>query len=386
MRSLAVYAALIALAGCDENVSANSVDRQPPPPSVDVAAPMIKPIVEWDEYTGQFEAQTEVDVRARVSGYLESVHFKDGQIVTKGQLLYVIDRRPFEAALARAEAVEARARSQLKLADLTLKRGEALLKRKVIAENELDVRRANRAVAIADLSAAEADRRLAELDLGFATIKAPLTGRISDTRVDVGNVISGGTTDSTLLTTIVSLDPIYFRFDASEADVLRYRRLNSEGRRPSSRDNPNPVYVRLMDETKWKRKGVMNFVDNRLDRNSGTIRARASFPNPDYFISPGMFGRLRLIGSSEYEAILLPDESILSDQARKIVMTVDEKGMVSGKPVVLGPIVDGLRVIRSGLTKGDKVVVRGIQRARPGQQVAPVKVTIGPSGKIVPSE
>ena len=387
-RALVLVAALGLASACDEGGVADRADAQAsrPPPPVDVATPLIKEITEWDEYTGQFEAVESVEIRARVSGYLEEVHFRDGQVVEKGDLLYVIDRRPFEAELARAKAAEQRALAELNLADIQLKRGEELVKRRVISIDELDTRSASRAVAAADVVAAQADIRLAELNLSFAEIKAPLTGRISDTTVDVGNLISGGTADSTLLTTIVSLDPIYFVFDASEADSLRYRRLSQQGRRPSSRENPNPVFVRLMDETNWTRYGEMNFVDNRQDPNSGTMRARAVFPNPDHLLTPGLFGRLRLIGSSEYEAMLLPDAAILSDQSRKIVMTVDEAGLVAAKMIELGPISDGLRIVRSGLSPDDRVVVRGVQRARPGQPVTAATVTISSDGNLLPLE
>ena len=385
---LAAPLVAVLLGACDEAGVAQSSPQtaERPPPAVDVARPLVKAIVEWDEYTGRFEAAQSVEIRARVSGYLDEVLFMEGQIVEQGQLLYVIDRRPFVAELARAQAQERRAKAQLDLADLKLKRGQTLVERRVISVDELDERKADRAVAFADLVAAQADVRLAELNLSFAEIKAPLSGRISDTQVDVGNLISGGSADSTLLTTIVSLDPIYFAFDASEADSLRYRRLKVESLRPSSRDTPNPVYVRLMDETDWTRRGEMNFVDNRQDPNSGTIRVRAVFENPDLLITPGLFGRLRLIGSNEYDAVLLPDEAILSDQSRKIVMTVDQEGLVSAKVVELGPIVDGLRVIRSGLSIEDRVVVRGVQRARPGQPVTPEAVTIGPNGDLVSAE
>ncbi len=386
---LGLAAPLLALllGACDEASVAKSGDAPAAaPPPVDVARPLVKSIVEWDEYTGQFEAAQSVEIRARVSGYLDEVHFREGQIVEKDQLLYVIDRRPFVAELARAQAQERRAKAQLDLADLKLKRGQTLVERRVISVDELDERKANRAVAFADLVAAQADVRLAELNLNFTEIRAPLTGRISDSEVDIGNLISGGSADSTLLTTVVSLDPIYFAFDASEADSLRYRRLKGKGLRPSSRENPNPVYVRLMDETTWARKGEMNFVDNRQDPNSGTIRVRAVFENPDLLLTPGLFGRLRLIGSNEYEAILLPDKAVLSDQSRKIVMTVDQEGLVSAKVVELGPVVDGLRVIRSGLSAEDRVVVRGVQRARPGQPVTAEPVTIGPNGELVSAE
>jgi len=348
------------------------------PMPVDVAAPLVKKVVEWDEYTGRFEAVKKVEVRARVSGYLESVHFADGQMVETGDLLFVIDPRPFDAALAGKKAALANAQSQLELAEIELKRAERLGQTQTASREIIDRRRAAKKQAEANVAVAESAVRSATLDLEFTQVRAPIDGRISDRKVDVGNLVSGGTAQSTLLTTIVSLDPIYFVFDASEADFLRYSRLNQEGSRVSSREHPNPVFVRLMDEKLWTRSGSMNFVDNALDPNSGTIRGRAVFNNPGNFLSPGVFGRLRLLGSAEYEAVLIPDEAIVSDQSDKIVMTVDKAGKVVPKNVTLGPIIDGLRVIRSGISDSDKIIINGIQRARPGAIVKPEPATIRP--------
>lgn len=340
-------------------------------PPVTVANPVVKKVTEWDEYTGRFEAVERVEIRARVSGYLDSVHFRDGEIVEKGDLLYVIDPRPFEAALVQAQAEIERATAELSFAAKELERGEQLVKNRTISRAQVDTRRSARNVAAAELKAARGALQLAQLELEFTQITAPVSGRVSSTRIDVGNLVSGGTTQSTLLTTIVSIDPIFFVFDASEADFLKYARLNQDGSRDSSRDADNPAYVRLMDETEWTRRGAMNFVDNELGQGSGTIRGRAVFDNPSGIITPGLFGRLRLLGSGEYTATLVPDNVILSDQSRKIVMTVDNEGTVVPKFVTLGPVIDGLRVIRSGLTGEDRVIINGIQRARPGGKVTP---------------
>lgn len=356
------------------------------PMPVEVATPLQKKVTEWDEYTGRFETTKRVEVRARVSGYLESVHFQDGQLIGEGDLLFVIDPRPFEAELAGARAQLAVAKSQLALADVELKRAENLGRTQAASRALVDQRRAAREQAEAGVAVAEAEVREAELNVEFTQVRSPITGRISNRQVDVGNLVSGGTSQSTVLTTVVAMDPIYFVFDASEADFLRYSRLNIEGTRVSSRERANPVYVRLMDEDRWERLGKMNFVDNVLDPNSGTIRGRAIFDNPDFFLTPGVFGRLRLLGSSEYEALLLPDDAILSDQSRKVVMTVDDKGVVTPKPVTLGPLIDGLRVIRAGIEPTDRVVIKGIQRARPGATVKPepgkisVRQTGSPAG------
>ena len=210
----------------------------------------------------------------------------------------------------------------------------------------------------------------------FTQIKAPFAGRIGDRKIDIGNLVSGGSSGATLLATIVTEDPIYFEFDGSEADYLKYVRLSQAGTRPSSRDAPNQVFVKLMDEVKWTHSGRMNFVDNQLDPNSGTVRGRAVLTNAGSVFQPGMFGRLRLIGSGQYDALLLPDEAIVSDQSTKLVMVVAEDGTVTPHPVVLGPKVDGLRVIKSGIAAADKVVISGLTRARPGAKVTPQPGTI----------
>lgn len=351
------------------------------PPPVDVAEPVVKPVVEWDEYTGRFEAVDRVEIRARVSGYMQSVHFRDGQMVEAGDLLFIIDPRPFEAELARLQADLERAKTEVDLALRRLERGERLIQTRAIPEEELDIRRSDVARTRAEVQATEALIRRAELDIEFTQVRTPIAGRISNRRVDVGNLISGGTEQSTLLTTVITLDPIYFEFDISEADHLRYVRLSRSGERESSRETANPVFVRLMDESEWTRKGEMNFVDNELSRASGTMRGRALFANPDLVLAPGMFGRMRLIGAAEREAMLLPDEAILADQSRKLVLTVDGEDTVVPKFVELGPVIDGLRVIRTGLEPGDRVIVNGLVRARPGAKVTPVPVEIAPSGQ-----
>jgi len=375
-RSCAIaVVSLSLLAACDQPAS-DSAAAAPPALPVDVARPVVKEVTEWDFYTGRFEAIEYVDVRARVSGYLRDVHFRDGQTVNKGDLLFSIDPRPFEAALAGARAEVARAEAEVELADLSLRRAERLLQSSAGSRERVENRRADKLTAEAELAGAIAAEREAALELEFTRITSPITGRISDRRVDVGNLISGGSTQTATLATIVSLDPIYFVFDASEADYLKYARLSRTGDRPSSRDAANPVFVRLIDESGWDRQGQMDFVDNAFDPGSGTIRGRAIFDNPDLVLTPGLFGRMRLIGSGAYTAVLLPDEAILSDQSRKIVLTVDGDGTVAVRPVVLGPVIDGLRVIRSGLDAGDNVIVRGVQRARPGRKVVPQQVAI----------
>ncbi len=343
----------------------------PPPPTVTVAQPVVKRITEWDEYTGRFVAKQRVEVRARVSGYLDSVHFAEGQLVDAGQLLFVIDQRPFVAQVERARADVARAQTQSKLAQLEFERGQRLEKSRAMSRETLEERRAERDSAQAQVEAAQAVQRAAELDLGFTEVRAPMAGRVSDIRIDVGNVISGGTADSTLLTTIVSLDPIELEFEASESELMRYTRLDSEGRRKSSRDVQNPVEARLIDEEGWPHRGRMTFVDNELDPVTGTMLGRATFPNPDHVLLPGMFARARLYGEGEHEAILIPDAAVVSDQATKLVMVVHPDNLVEARPVVLGGLYEGLRIVREGLAAEERIVVNGVQRAHSGQPVTP---------------
>jgi membrane fusion protein, multidrug efflux system len=352
----------------------------PPAPPVIVAAPLSKKVIQWDEYTGRFEAQAQVDVRARVSGFIDHVHFKDGQIVKAGDLLFTIDRRPYELAVDAARAEVARAGAQVALAENEVDRAEGLTRNQTITLRDLDTRKSNLAVAKAGQAAAEANLKTAQLNLEWTQVRASISGRISDKRIDPGNLIAGGNAGATLLTTIVSIDPIRFLFEASEADYLRYVRQAASGARPSGRDTPNPVQVRLTDETEWKREGVMEFVDNALNTRSATIRGRAVFGNADQLLTPGAFGRMRLYGG-EIDAMLVPDSVLVSDQTRKVVMTVGPDNKVVPKPVTLGPLVEGLRVIRSGLSTGDKVIIQGLANpvVRPGVTVTPQTGEIKPA-------
>jgi len=350
------------------------------PPPVTVSNPLQRDIVEWDEYTGQFAAVDYVEIRARVSGYLTEIHFADGEIVKKGDLLFVIDPRPFEIARDSAEAQIAQAQARLDLANSQLQRTSELRRSDFAPQSTLDERRAETRSATAALETARAALRSAELDLEFSHITAPVSGRVSQHLVSIGNLVSGGATGTpTLLTTIVSLDPIHFFFDMSEADFLAYQRAVASGRLGSTRDSSLIAEVRLADETAWKRQGILDFVDNSVDRSAGTIRARAVFANPDFFITSGQFGRLRLPGSERYEAILIPDSALVTDQSRKIVMTVKDDGTVEPRVVRPGPIVDGLRVIRDGLGPKDIIIINGLVRARPGAKVTPQPGKIEPA-------
>jgi len=359
------------LAGCDRKPAANS----PPPPTVTVAHPLQKSITEWDEYTGRFTALETVEIRARVSGFIDSVHFHEGQIVKKDDLLFVIDQRPYQIAVELAKADIQRAQSKLDIATDDVNRATPLVQSKTLTEREFDTRQSVQRDAAGQLASANAALKQAQLNLEWTEVRAPIAGRISDKRVDAGNLITGGQTGATLLSVIVSIDPIHFVFDGSETDFLHYLRLAAAGTRPSSRDAPNPVAVRLADETEFSHMGRMDFVDNTINPKTGTIRGRAIFDNKDGFLTPGFFGRLRLFGGS-HDALLIPDGAIASDQASKIVFTVAEDGTVGTKRVELGPIIDGLRVIRSGLAPTDRIVIDGLPRARPGQKVTAEDGTI----------
>jgi membrane fusion protein, multidrug efflux system len=355
----------------------------PPPPKVVVSKPIAKRIPRWDEYTGRFEPMEQVEVRPRVSGFIDQIHFKDGQIVKKDDVLFTIDPRPYQIAYDSTKADVKKAKAQVVFAQADYERGEQLVNSRTIPVKELDQRRANLDTTTATVQSADAALRNAELNLEWTQVRAPLGGRISDRKVDVGNLVAGGQgTTTTLLTTIVRLDPIYFVFEASEADYLRYSRLAAAGGRESSRGAPTPVEINLSDETNWPHRGVMNFVDNRLNSRAGTIRGRAILGNANMFLTPGTFGRGRLYGG-DIDAVLIPDQAVSSDQASKVVMTVGPDNKIVPKPVMLGPMAEGLRIITSGLAATDQVVISGIANpfVRPGAVVDPVPGEIKTAAK-----
>lgn len=363
---LAVAATALLLAACREQQA-----EAPPPaaPQVTVAQPIVREVEEWDEYTGRFVPVERVEVRARVSGYLDDLQFQEGAIVEQGDLIAIIDQRPFEITVRNAEAAVAEARAAADLARIELERIDRLRNSPAFSQDRLDERQANVRATNAQLARAQAELARAELDLEFSEIRAPITGRIGGYEVTEGNLIVGGEQGGTLLTTIVSVDPIYFEFDVSEADFLRYNRLNLEGTRITSRDNPNPVQLRLQDESDFVHHGRMNFVANELAQMTATLQGRAVFDNPDGFFQPGQFATARLIGRSRYEAMLVPDEVVLSDQSRRFVYVVNGENKVERRWVELGPIIDNLRVVRDGLGADESLVVGGLQRVRPGAEV-----------------
>jgi RND family efflux transporter MFP subunit len=370
---------ILVLSACNQN----QVQKPPapPPPAVSIANPLEKEVVEWDEYTGRFDAVDLVEVRARISGVLDEVKFKDGAIVKQDDLLFVIDPRPFQRVLDRDRAALQGAKVAVEFSGKDLERAKPLLANATISQQVFDQRTQAVRTAEANVLSAEASVRSAELDVEFTQIHAPITGRISRKYVTEGNYLTGGSGSGTLLTTIVSTDPIYFYFDISEADFLKYKRLGELGLRPSSRDNPNPVELGLQNDEGFPYKGKINFIDNRIDQNTGSLRGRAVFSNPDGLFQPGLFARVRMAGSGRYNAILLPDAAVATDQSNRFVFVVADDGTVSTKPVVLGPIIDGLRVIRSGVSTADWVIVNGVQRARTGIKVRPEKTVIGQTQK-----
>jgi RND family efflux transporter MFP subunit len=344
----------------------------PPAPVVTVAKPVVKEMQEWSDFTGQFEARESVEVRARVSGYLESVNFTDGQLVKKGDLLFVIEPRPFELALQTAKAQLAQTEAQVQLAQQQLDRTAQLRKNDYATKETYDERVSQLAIATASRDAALAAVNNAQLNLDYTRVTAPVSGRMGRHEVSVGNLVMGGTSSTTLLTTIVSLDPIWLTFNVSEGDGMTYKRLVQRGEVKSARDNAVEVQGQLMDEHNWTLKGTIDFVDNQYDRSSGTIRVRASFPNPDLFITPGQFGRVRVPMSQLKPTMLVPDAAVVTDQSVKLLFTVAPDGSVVPKPVDLGPVTDdGLRIIKSGITPEDQVIINGLLRARPGAKVTP---------------
>jgi len=370
---LAALMALALLAGV-LGAAAPAMAQQPPQAiPVVVAKPIAKRFANWDEYSGRFEAVNTAEVRARVSGFIEKIHFKDGQLVKEGDLLFSLDRRAYEIAVESAKADVARVEAQLEFNAADVERAEPLAKSKTISDQSFDQRKANLSVARAQLQAAQAALKTAELNLEWTEVRAPISGRISDRKLDVGNLVAGGAAASTsLLSTIVSLDPIHFLFDVSEADFLRYARLFMSGARGPSRDLSNPVRIKLADEDKFGHEGRMDFVDNQLNARSGTLRGRAVVDNKGDLLAPGLFGRLQLF-AGEVDGLLIPDNAVVSDQARKIVFLVGDDNVVKPAPVTLGAIVDGLRVVKSGLRGEDQIIVDGLANpgVRPGAKVAP---------------
>ncbi len=333
-------------------------------PQVTVAPAIERVVADWDEFTGHFEAVNSVEVRPHVGGFVDRVGFVEGAMVHQGDVLFVIDQRPYKAELARAEAVLAQARTRNQLAGMEVERAQKLVNSQAISREELDARTSGRAEGDAGVRAAEAAVRVARLNMEWTVVRAPISGRVGRAEITAGNLVQGGPPSPTLLTTIVSLDPIYVYFDTDEAAYLKYMAATSAG--PKGR----AVLIGLANETGFPHEARLNFVDNRVDGTSGTIRARAVLPNADRLFTPGLFARVRLLGSDRHLATMVQDQAIGTDQDRKFVLVLKNDSTVEYRPVVTGRVVDGLRTVQSGLKPGERVVINGLMRVRPGMKVA----------------
>lgn len=371
---------LLAAAGLTVVAAACSKPAPPPPtPQVTVAPAAGRDISDSDEFTGHFESVHAVEIRPRVSGFVQRVVFTEGATVRRGDLLFVIDPRPYEAEVARAEAELARARTRAELATAEYERAQRLVATQAISREELDARSSGRAEGDAAIRAAEAAVTTARLNLEWTTVRAPIAGRVGRAAVTPGNLVQAGPPAATLLTTIVSVDPIYVYFDTDEQAYLKYVRSIA------GRGGKQPVHVGLANETGFPHEGRLDFVDNRLDPNAGTIRLRAVVPNGSRLFAPGLFARVRLGGGSRYPATLIQDQAVGTDQDRKFVLVLKPDSSVEYRPVTIGRLVDGLRVVTSGLEPGEQVVVNGLMRVRPGMKVLATRTTMRPDSATLAS-
>lgn len=362
-----LFAALLPVASCRPPAAAPP--PAPPPPQVSVVEAVEKEVVEWDEYTGRMDAKESVEIRARVSGYLDKIHFEEGKTVKTGDLLFTIDKRPYEAEHAAAAAEMEQAQTKAELAQMDFGRAGKLIQSKAVSQEEFDTRAKAAAEARSAVKAADARQAIARLNLDFTEVRSPITGRISRAQVTVGNLIIGGTSGTTLLTTVVSMDPIYAYADVDERASLKYRRLAATGERESAVNTRIPCQMGLSDEPGFPHEGIIDFVDNRINAGSGSVTARAVFANPKSLFAPGMFVRVRVPGSGKYKAILIPDRALATDQAQRFVYVVGEDSKARFRPVTVGPMIDGLRVVTSGLKAGEKVITEGIINVRPDAPV-----------------
>lgn len=370
----ASLAAVAALPGA----CSSAPPEAPAAPLVSVAYPLQRNVVDWDDYVGRFEAIQDVEVRPRVSGQITRIGFRDGLKVGKGQFLFEIDPRPYQAALAQARAEEARAAATLANARTEFAREQELLGENAVSREEYEQKLAAQRTALASLDAARAAVRQRALDLEFTSVRSPIAGQVSNKRVALGDTVTAG---QTLLTRVVTIDPIWFSFDGAESFYLKYVRLEQAGERQSSRYAPNPIEIQLADEPDYRWRGRMVFVDNAIDPGSGTIRAHAEVANPNGFLVPGLFGRARLLGSGTYRGLLIPDEAIVTDQTRRLVYVVGKDGKVAARNVETGPLVEGLRVVKTGLAPRERVVLDGLARLQPGSPVRVKLIEMHPRAK-----
>jgi RND family efflux transporter MFP subunit len=364
---------LLSSGGCGKSGGSQTA---PPPPQVSVAQVLQKRVKDWDEFTGRLQAVETVEIRPRVSGYIDRVAFTEGKVVKRGELLFVIDPRPYKADYDRAAADLKRFKTSLELASIEQKRVQHLKESGAVSQEELDERSSTVAQVEANVAGAAAALESAELNMSFTTVTSPIDGRVSRAEVTRGNLVTGGSNGGTFLTSVVSIDPIYLYFEGDEATYLRYIQMARAGERPSSRDAPNPVRVGLANEEGFPHVGTMDFVDNQVNPQTGTIRARAVLQNKDGLYIPGLFARVQLLGSGEYSAILIDDRAVNTDQDQKYVLLLGPDNKIEYRRVKLGRVIDGLRIVRAGLKPGDVIVVNGAQRVHPGITVAPQKVAM----------
>lgn len=368
---------VIALAFTTEDTDNNENNPVVAAMPVEVASPLFEKITEWDEYTGRFEASNRVEVRARVSGFLESVNFEDGQMVKKGDVLFTLDDRPYRIALDQANADYGQAKASLTTAQDNFDRVQSLHESGAVSIEEYDRRKQALEFALASIQLSQAKVDNAKLNLEFTKVTAPIAGLVSRDKVNLGNLIDGGSSHSTLLTTIVATSPIYFYFTGSEADYLRYVRLARNGERKGVRSGGIPVFIKLQDEDDFVHEAKMDFVDNEIDTSTGTIESRAVLENKDHLLEPGMFGKARLMGSAEHEAIMVPDNIIGTNQSLRFVYVLEADNTVTTKNVTLGPLhSNGLRIVRDGITPEDKLITNNIQKIRPGIAVTPTETSL----------
>ncbi|MDQ3138171.1 MAG: efflux RND transporter periplasmic adaptor subunit [Gemmatimonadota bacterium] len=375
-RSLALLATLGwsgSLVGC-----AAEPPPPPPPPAITVAAVLERDITEWDEFSGRLEAVNEVEIRPRVSGFIRRVSFAEGREVRRGDLLFEIDPRPYQADLARAQAQLEEARTGSQLAAREVARARKLVNVQAISREEFDTRTSAQATGVAAVRGAEAAVQTAQLNLGWTSVRSPISGRVGRAEVTAGNLVQAGPPTATLLTNVVSLDPIYAYFEGDEQTYLKYGNLARLGSRPSSRDARNPIYMGLGNEVGFPHEGYVDFVDNQLNPQTGTIRARAVFSNKERRFTPGLFARIKLVGSGRYRATLIQDRAVGTDQDKKFVLVLKPDTTVEYRFVELGRLVDGLRVVTAGLKSGDRIVINGLQRVRPGMKVTPALAAMEP--------
>jgi multidrug efflux system membrane fusion protein len=368
-----VFSILLIATGCGKS----GAPQGPPPPQVSVAQVIEKRVKDWDEFTGRLQAVETVEIRPRVSGYIDKLAFTEGSLVKRGALLFVIDPRPYQAEYDRAAADLKRNKTALDLGQIELTRVQRLKDSGAVSQEELDQRKSALAQAEANVAGSQAALESASLNLNFTRVTSPIDGRVSRAEVTRGNLVTGGINGGTLLTSVVSIDPIYLYFDGDEQTYLRYTQMAKSGERPSSRDSGNPVNVGLANEEGFPHPGTMDFVDNQLNPQTGTIRARAVLQNKDGQFTPGLFARVQLLGSGEYSAILIDDRAVNTDQSQKYVFVLGADNKVEYRKVKLGRVIDGLRVVREGLKAGDVIIVNGAQRVHPGIAVTPERVTMG---------